>query len=114
MYSNFYPRMSVSRFHESMDIHIHWREWLGRRLSCPFKIINAASFGVPTIALEEPSFKEVEGTYIGVKTPEEFLTQLDLLITSPPLYAMLSKNCLEIAEKYHISNIAKLYEELDK
>lgn len=113
LYSNFYPRMSVSRFHESVDIFIHWRPFLDRKLSCPFKIINAASFGVPTIALDEPSFKEVEDCYIGVKTAEEWLGVLDRLLGDPILYKNISDKCLETAEKYHIENIAKLYEELD-
>lgn len=114
VYTNFYPRMSVSRFHESIDIHLHWRPFLKRKLSCPFKIINAASFGVPTLALDEPSFKEVEGCYIGVKTAEEWLDALDRLIADPELYETMTEKCLETAEKYHIDNIAKLYEELDK
>lgn len=114
LYSNFYPRMSVSRFHESVDIQIHYRPFLDRKLSCPFKIINAASFGVPTIALDEPSFKEVEGTYIGVKTAEEWLEALDRLIADSELYKTISDKCLETAEKYHIENVAKLFEELDK
>lgn len=112
LYSNFYPRMSVSRFHESMDIHIHWRHWLNRPLSCPFKITNAMSFGVPTIALDEPSFKEVEGCYIGVKTAQEWLEALDRLIEDQEFYNEMAEVCLEKAEKYHIENIAKLYEEL--
>ena len=113
MYSNFYPRMSVARFHESVDVFIHWRPFLERKLSCPFKIINAASFGVPTIALDEPSFKEVEESYIPVKTPEEWLSNLDDLIANPNFYDAMAQRCVDIAEKYHISNIAKLYEELD-
>ena len=112
LYTNFYPRMSVARFHESIDVHLHWRPWLNRPLSCPFKIINAASFGVPTIALDEPSFKEVGGAYIGVKTPEEWLSALDFLISNFDLYRQMSNKGLEIAEKYHIENIAKLYEKL--
>lgn len=114
LYSEFYPRTAVARFHESIDIHIHWRAWLNRPLSCPFKIINAASFGVPTIALDEPSFKEVEGTYIGVKTAEEWLEALDRLIANPEEYEAMANKCLEVSEKYHIDNISKLYEELDK
>lgn len=112
LYSNFYPRMSVSRFHESVDVFIHWRDWHDRQLSCPFKIINAASFGVPTIALDEPSFKEVEGTYIGVKTAEEWLEKLDFLIESTGDYSFLAENGIKVAEKYHIDNISKLYEQL--
>lgn len=113
-YSNFYPRMSVARFHGSLDIHMHWRHFLRRRLSAPFKIINAMSFGVPTIALDEPSFKEVEGTYIPVKTPQEWLEKLDMLIANPKLYKHYADAGLKKAEEYHISNIAKLYERLDQ
>lgn len=111
-YSNFYPRTSVARFHESMDIHMHWRPFLKRRLSCPFKIINAASFGVPTIALEEPSFKEVTGAYLPVNSAEEWLEKFDALVENPSLYKTMSDECLKIAEKYHIDNISKLYEQL--
>ena len=114
LYSNFYPRMSVSRFHESVDVFIHWRPFLDRKLSCPFKIINAASFGVPTIALEEPSFKEVPGCYLPVKTPEDWLDTLDRFIESSELYQAISRQCLQTAEEYHIDNISKLYERLDQ
>lgn len=112
LHTNFYPRMSVSRFHESIDIHLQWRPWLNRLLSCPLKITNAASFGVPTIALDEPSYKEVEGCYLPVTTPEEWLEALDLLISSPLLYEAMTDKCLATSERYHIDNIAKLYEAL--
>jgi len=114
-YSNFYPRLSVARFHYSLDIHMVWRPWR-KQLSSPFKVTNAMAFGVPTIALDldEPSYKEVEGCYIGVKTPEEWLEKLDELIEDKKKYDEMSKFCLEQSEKYHIENIAKLYEELDK
>ena len=114
LYSNFYPRMSVSRFHESVDVFIHWRPFLARKLSCPFKIINAASFGVPTIALEEPSFEEVRGAYIPVHNVDEFFEKLDGYIAHPELHESMAEKCLEIAEKYHIDNISKLYEDLDR
>lgn len=114
LYTNFYPRMSVSRFHESIDVFIHWRPWLNRKLSCPFKIINAASFGVPTIALDEPSFKEIgDLNYIGVKTPEEWLAALDMLIELPLTYENMANSCIDMSERYHIENISKLYSELD-
>jgi len=111
-WSIFYPRMYVAKFHHSLDLHIHWRDWAHRKLSCPFKIINAASFGVPTIGRDEPSFHEVDGCYIGVNTPEEWLDALDKLIASPKLYNKMAKTCIEKSERYHISNIAKLYEAL--
>ena len=113
-YSNFYPRTSVARFHHSLDIHLVWRPWR-KNLSSPLKVTNAMSFGVPTIALDldEPSYKEVEGCYIGVKTPEQWLNKLDELIANPKLYKDMANVCIEKSEKYHIENIAKLYTELD-
>lgn len=111
-YSQFYPRTSVARFHKSIDIHMQWRPYLKRALSCPFKITNAASFGVPTIALVEPSYREVAGCYLPVETPEQWLDALDRLIRSPELYQAMSDECLRISERYHISNIAKLYQQL--
>lgn len=111
-YSIFYPRTSVVKFHKGIDIHMQWRPWMNRPLSCPLKITNAASFGVPTIALDEPSYKEVAGAYIPVKTPEEWLEKLDLLIADNALYYAMSKACIEISEKYHIDNISKLYAQL--
>jgi len=112
-YSNFYPRTSVARFHYSLDIHLVWRPW-NKILSSPLKVTNAMAFGVPTIALDldEPAYKEVEGCYIGVKTPEEWLEKLDELIANPKMYQDMSKFCVEQSERYHISEIAKLYNKL--
>jgi hypothetical protein len=110
-YSTFYPRMSVVKYYKNIDIGLVWRPYR-ISLSNPFKIVNTSSFGVPTIALDEPAFKEMEGCYIPVHTPEEFLTQLDALRTSSTLYNDISKTCLKKSERYHIENIAKLYQEL--
>lgn len=112
-WSQFYPRTYVAKFHHSLDIHLQWRPWK-KVLSSPLKIVNTASFGIPTIALttHEPSFYEVEGCYIGVNTPEEWLEKLDKLISNKKLYNKIAKKCLETAEKYHIENISKLYQKL--
>jgi hypothetical protein len=112
-HSIFYPRMAVSRFYQSIDVQLVWRPYR-KRLSCPLKIVNASSFGIPTIALDEPSFREMEGAYIGVETAEEWLQKLDELIADKQLYYDISKVCIEKSEKYHIDNISKLYGELDK
>src|SRR3990167_1375506 len=113
-YSTFYPRMSVVSFYKQMDVMLVWRPYNRDipGLYNPFKIVNASAFGVPTIALDEPAFKEMEGCYIPVKTPGEFLTQLDALRTSSTLYNDMAKVCLQKAERYHIENIANLYRQL--
>ena len=93
-WSNFYPRTSVAKFHSRIDIHLQWRPWK-KALSSPLKIVNASSFGVPTITLTsmkgfpdlEPSFKEMDGCYIGVSSPEEWLNNWTplVLLVEPPL-----------------------------
>jgi hypothetical protein len=116
-WSQFFPRSSVAKFHKGLDIHLEWRPW-PKKLSAPFKITHAASFGIPTIALitEEPSFYEVEGAYIGVNSVEEFFKELDTLRTADTKetdrYKEIAKKCLEIADRYYIGNIAKLYRQL--
>lgn len=114
-HSVMYPRMSVVKFYQSIDVQIVWRPYhlpYKPGLYNPFKIVNTSAFGVPTIALDEPAFAEMKGCYIPVKTPEEFLVELDALRTSKTLYNDISKMCLQKSERYHIENIAKLYQVL--
>ena len=112
-FSTFYPRTYVAKFHQTLDIHLQWRPWGRRRLSCPLKIVNASSFGVPTVALNEPSFKEMDGCYVGVDTVGECLEKIDELVSNKKLYEKMAKTCIKKSEKYHIDNIAKLYQKLD-
>lgn len=111
-FSTFFTRQDVVDFYMKIDIQVIWRPYINYNkgiLGNPLKIVNSSSFGVPTIALEEPVFKEMKGCYIPVKNLEEFLIQLDKLASSPSLYAEYSERCLKKAEEYHIENIAKLY-----
>lgn len=111
-YSHFMSRQDIVNFYKDIDIQIVWRPF-EVMLSNPLKIVNASSFGVPTIALDELVFKEVSGCYIPVNNFNEFLTQLDKLRSSKNLYPEYSQRCLEKAKKYHIENIAKLYRDLE-
>ncbi len=112
--SEMFPRMSVTHYYKRMDVMMVWRPYNATRpgLYNPFKIVNAACFGIPTIALDEAAFKEMEGCYLPVKTVEEFFDRLDALRESRSMYDDISKLCLEKSERYHIDNICKLYNEL--
>src|SRR3989344_3607336 len=110
-FSNFYTRQDIVDFYKKTDVQIVWRPYR-KRLANPLKIVNAASFGIPTIALDEPYFKEMRDCYIPVHTLDEFLNELDNLRSNPELYEKYAKRCLKKAEEYHIENIAKLYQEL--
>ena len=111
-FSRFFSRQDIIDFYMKIDVQIVWRPYK-KLLSNPLKIVNASSFGIPTIALDEKAFGEVKGSYIPVDSFEDFLEQLDSLVASQNLYKAYSEQCLERAEMYHIDRIAQLYKELD-
>lgn len=110
-YSRFFSRQDIIDFNQKIDVQIVWRPYK-KILSNPLKIVNAASFGIPTIALDEKAFWEMKGCYLPVANFQEFLVALDSLKRSPELYSALSAACLARSEAYHIENIAKLYKNL--
>ena len=107
-YSRFFTRQNIIDFYQKIDVQIVWRPYK-KLLSNPLKIVNGASFGVPTIALDEKAFKEMGDCYIPVNTFKEFIEKLDLLRTSPLMYQDYSHKCIKKSEEYHIENVSKLY-----
>ena len=112
-YSKFFDRGDIINFYMSIDLQIVWRPYK-KILSNPLKIVNAMSFGIPTIALDEEAFKEVQGCYLPVRDFGEFLEKLDAIIENRSLYETISQFCIEKSEQYHIDTIGQLYKELDK
>lgn len=110
-FSKFFHQQDIIDFYMKIDVQIVWRPYK-KILSNPLKLVNAASFGIPTIALDEKAFWELKGSYIPVGTLEAFLEALDGLRNNPTLYEDYSRKCIQSSERYHISNIAKLYEQL--
>lgn len=111
-FSKFFSRQDIIDFYLSIDLQIVWRPYK-KRLSNPLKIVNAMSFGVPTIALDEKAFKEVGGCYMPVNDFDEFLFQLDQIREKDWLYQTISNTGIEKAEDYHVDNVAELYRRLD-
>lgn len=111
-FSRFYSRQDIINFYQKIDVQMVWRPYK-KLLSNPLKMVNASSFGIPTIALDEKAFKEMAGCYLPVRNFEEFLAALDRLRNSSELYSALSDSCLYKAEEYHIETIGELYKELD-
>lgn len=111
-FSKFFSREDIVDFYKSIDVQIVWRPWK-KRLSNPLKLINAASFGIPSIALDEETFsKELPGYYFPVKTLEQFLEKLDYLTVNLWAYNEYSKKLIDFSEKYHIDTVSKLYKTL--
>ncbi len=115
-FSRFFSRQDIIDFYMKIDVQIVWRSYMRKgkiHLSNPLKLVNASSFGVPTIALDEPTFKEMEGCYIPVDTLQEFLDNLDILRNDPFLYNAYSIKCISKSEEYHIKNVGELYKKLE-
>lgn len=114
-YSKFSTRQDVIDFYMSIDVQIIWRPYYRYDrdiLANPLKIVNASSFGIPTIAYDEPCFEEMDGCYKGVHNLDEFLEELDKLRADPKLYERYAKRCIEKSEDYHIEKIADQYKSL--
>lgn len=115
LYSSFKNREDISRFYQDIDLQIVWRPYIRKqkiRLSNPLKLVNAASFGVPTIALDEPTFFEFKDAYFPVKSVDEFLNTVDSLRAQSELYDEYANRGIKKAENYHIGQISKLYKAL--
>jgi len=110
-YSNFLTRQDIVDFYQKIDVQVMWRPF-NLKMGNPLKLVNAMSFGVPTIALPDNGILELEGYYLKAYTPDDVITQLDRLIREPSLYEEYSLKGLAKAEEYHIDNICKLYKEL--
>lgn len=115
-FSTIFTRQDVVNYYLNIDIQIIWRPYIDaegdKRLINPLKIINASSFGIPTIMYEEKAAQEMEGCYIAVHSLDEFLVELDKLRSNPEIYDQYAKRCIEKSEEYHIEKIAQLYKNL--
>jgi len=107
-FSEYKTRQDVVNAYKQIGIQIIWRNE-DRPLKNPLKIINAASFGIPTIAYPEMAYEEVEGYYRSVTSVQEMIDVIGYLTAFTNYYR---DGLVDFAEKYHIDNIAKLYKEL--
>lgn len=109
---NFKTRHDAIDFYMSIDVLVIGDLAKGdTHQKTPTKIINAGSFGVPTIAYPLIGYKEIEGAYIHAKTVEDIVLEMKYL-KEDSVFAMWSEIAKKMAEKYHISNIAPLYKKL--
>lgn len=113
-FSEFFIRQDIIDFYMRVDIQLVWRPWKkGKKMANPLKIVNAASFGIPTIALDEIHFREMGNCYIGVNNLEELLNKIDLLVENQHYYNALADLCIKRAESYHIEKVAEMYNNLE-
>ena len=78
----------------------------------PTKMINAASFGIPSLANWQVGYEEFEGYYMRFKTMDDLAGEVQKL-KDENYYNKYAKRIINKAEEYHIDNIAKQYERLN-
>lgn len=110
-FSKFFSREDIVNFYQSIDIQLVWRPYR-MRLSNPLKIVNASSFGIPTVAYNESVFGEVTGCYLAIKDEKVLIDKIVMLKEEPSIYQAYVDKCLDTAENYHIENVAKEYKKL--
>jgi glycosyltransferase involved in cell wall biosynthesis len=110
-------REKVVNFYKKVDIQIAWRlkAWSPsyEPLSRPLKLMNAGSFGIPTVAYPERSYvDEWDGCFLPAADIQELIYLVNGLRENHFFYQQIAKKTLRRAEDYHISKIAKLYQDL--
>ncbi|HUV42445.1 MAG TPA: hypothetical protein VMY36_00895 [Patescibacteria group bacterium] len=107
----FEGREDAANFYKNIDILVIGGWELGDQSihKTPTKIINAASFGVPTVAYPLKSYKEIEGYYLPANNMKELLAGVKKLKAE---YDQWPEKLIKMAEPYHIENVVKLYQKL--
>lgn len=112
--TSYNTREDVIAFYNKIDIQVVWRQWLNfPELNNPLKLVNAMSFGIPTVGFPEVSYvKELGDYYIQVHSLPELYAEVRKLKEDPAYYKHWSERGVAKAEEYHIEHVAKLYLEL--
>jgi hypothetical protein len=108
---NYKNRQDVVDFYKQIDLQIVWYIADNSPFKHPGKFINAASFGIPSIANPQVGYKEFEGNYISIKTIDSLIVEVEKM-KNKDYYSQWSSKIMKAAEKYHISKIAEKYKQL--
>lgn len=118
LYDN--DRKDVARKFMRLDVQVNWRstyikasrgeESTMTKLKNCLKLVNASSFGIPTVSLPEASYMcEHRNDFLVARTVPELVERVKWLRDDLELYNQYALSGIQMAERYHISNISKLY-----
>lgn len=112
---DFKTRQDAVDLYKNIDIFIY-AEWVGGdgHFKIPTKMINAMSFGVPSISISPSQLmgnKEIEGYYVWAKDVDDMLVKAQAFKDEGYHKAWADK-VIKFSENYHISKIAELYKNL--
>jgi hypothetical protein len=110
IYTFSYPtRQDVINFYQKIDVQII--PFFNYLTQTPYyhekKILDAMSFGIPTISEERLGYRDVADFYLQVRNTEEIVAEVKKLQQGWDAERLINK-----AEEYHISNIALKYKQL--
>ena len=112
-YYHFQNRQDVVDFYKRIDFQVIGN--LGFSPDNPFrhpnKIVNAASFGIPTIAFWMLGYQEFQDNYIPIRSMDELEKEVAKL-KNKRYYDEFASKITRAAEKYHVENVAKKYRSL--
>lgn len=104
-------RQDVVDFYKQVDLQVVWYDNGDSPFKHPTKYINAASYGIPTIANRLIGCKEWEDNYTSVETIGSLIMEVEKF-KNKDYYNKWSDKIVKEAEKYHISKIAEKYQQL--
>ena len=107
-------REAICDFYKQIDIQICYRRDVGAcvpQLKNPLKVINAASFGVPTVTYLEPSYVECKDIIV-LADDIYGMAKGIISFTDDSKYNEMSEKCIEFARDYHIDKIVSKYKEI--
>lgn len=110
---SYQTRQDMLDFFNKIDFLVVWNmdEYKNSHYSHPTKLVNAASFGIPTLAQPIAGYKEFAGFYIPIKDMDSLVEEANKL-KDVDYYNQWSDRVFDESENYHISKIAELYKQL--
>lgn len=110
---HYQTRQDIMSYYKKIDIQIigYFDYFNNSPYRHPTKIINAASFGIPTIAAKILGYKEIENYYVPVENMADLVREVKKM-KDKTYYNAWSDKIRKKAEKFHIAKIAKLYKNL--
>ena len=106
-------REDAAAFYKKIDLLVisDWGAWRDPPYKTPTKLINAASFGIPSVAYPTEGYKEFEGYYVHAKNLEGMAIEIQKF-KNEDYYKEWSEKIIKKAEEYHISNVVRRYNNL--
>lgn len=108
-----YNREKVCDFYKQIDIQVCWRpKMYAKPFKNPNKLVNAGSFGIPTVAYFEIGFFDWIGDFISDQSIEGMIRWLKELKENDNFYRAYATRALKQAEECHIDHIIEKYKKL--